>query len=182
MLSFWPQTQKQLSSGRLLGLALIVIGLALVRTFAWPYVYYAAAPRPADIPLDRAVDRLIIPDIKLVAPLYNDMGRLDHGLVFAGDINLGRGTNTVVEGHNIAKDGPLFSLLHLIRPGSLITVDWRGKRYMYKVARKTVVSPDEKARLTGPGQEESLTLISCYPPTSTAMRLVVTARPVRSAK
>lgn len=182
MLSFGTQTQKQHSSGRLLGLALIVIGLALVRTFAWPYVYYAAAPRAVDIPLDKTVDRLMIPDIKLVAPVYSDMNRLDHGLVFAGDINLGRGANTVVEGHNIAKDGPLFSLLHLIRTGSLITVDWRGKRYMYKVARKTVVSPDEKARLTEPGREERLTLISCYPPTSTAMRLVVTAKPVRAAR
>jgi len=183
MLSYIAKIPARLGLKRLLGLVLIILGLALTYTFIKPYVNYAITPpvSPGKA-VDKSINRIIIPDIKLDAQLFDDVGKLDHGVVFSGAINLGEKTNTVVEGHNIAKDGPLFSLLYLVQPGSEVIIDWQGKRFAYRVKEKTIIKPAAKGDFIKATKDERLTLVTCYPPTSTAMRLIVIAKPTKLSR
>lgn len=175
---------------RLAGLILIVVGLFLVNSFIKPYVYLAFSSTPLE---DRhpvassagnrpgsARGRIFIPSIKLSAPLIADIGGLEHGIMLEPAFSLpGREGNTVLTGHNLQRNGHvLFSLLHLVNIGEEIIVHPDdGKRYLYQVTRKQIVEPQEIHKFKRQTKDERLTLITCYPPTTTAMRLVVIAKP-----
>lgn len=165
---------------RLIGFTLIIAGVFLISTFIKPYLLYYLWPAPleANHP-NKSGDRIFIPGIKLDAPLYESYDQLDHGIIISASDDLGKG-NTVLEGHNIAKHGPLFSLLYLVRTGDRIALHFQGKRYAYVVKKRMIVKPDVKDRFIRQTSDERLTLITCYPPTSTAMRLVVIAKPEKA--
>lgn len=161
----------------LLGLALIIVGLILTGPFLKPYLYYAFSATPLDAkhPLKKADNRIFIPSIKLSAPLYEAIDQLDHGIIFPYGIR--PKSNTVLEGHNIAKHGPLFSLLYLVKLKDEIVIHYQGRRLEYEVTERKIVSPKKMYAFKKDAKDARLTLITCYPPTSTAMRLIVIAKP-----
>lgn len=165
---------------RLIGLGLIVAGLFLSGTFIQPYLYYAFAPIPSegDRPLKKTDNRIFIPSIKLNARLFGDTAADNDGIVLPYGANLGRKRNTVLEGHNLARrGGPLFTLLYLVRADDEIILHYQGKRYVYVVEERRIVEPILRAKFIKEGHENRLTLITCYPPTRTFMRLIVIAKP-----
>ncbi len=169
----------------LLGLALIIGGLSLSWTFITPYLQYFFAPAmvEADHSLEKDENRILIPSIKLNAPLVADTAADNEGIVMPYEISFGAPGNTVLEGHNIAKNGrPLFSLLYLVRLGDEVIIHFEGRRYVYIVKKRSIIDPKLKANFIKAGRDDHLTLITCYPPTRTFMRLILIAEPEKKPR
>lgn len=69
----------------------------------------------------------------------------------------------------------VFYLLKNLNTGDLIVVSYKGKLYTYKLTDKRVVPADQVAFLTGQPGTRSLILQTCWPPGSTAERLLIFA-------
>jgi sortase A len=100
----------------------------------------------------------------------------------------GESGNVVMSGHNNIL-GSVFRELDLMREGDE-TIIWRdGKRYVYTVDRVLVVPEKyasseqraDNAKWIGEFDDERLTLVSCWPRNNNTHRIIVVARPVRSA-
>ncbi len=76
-----------------------------------------------------------------------------------------------IAGHRTTYGAPFFRL-NTVRPGDLIYVDYRGRRYTYTVSRSDVVTPDRVDVLEGTAAP-GIALVSCTPVYSAAFRLVV---------
>lgn len=76
-----------------------------------------------------------------------------------------------IAGHRTTYGAPFFRL-NALRPGDLIQVDHRGRRYTYAVSRSEVVTPDRVDVLEVTGAQ-GIALVSCTPAYSAAYRLVV---------
>jgi LPXTG-site transpeptidase (sortase) family protein len=149
-------------------------------------------------------DRIIIPKIKLVAPVV-EAGtrkvRVDNQIFdqytapdeFAAGWHpdsalLGIVGNTVLNGHHNVH-GEVFGKLVDLEPGDLIYVYSGERQYVYVIANKMIlpelgedVSVEqrlENARWIMPSRDERLTLVTCWPAYSNAFRLIVVARPLR---
>lgn len=164
---------------QLVGISLIAVGLFLAGPFLKPYLYYAFFPAPSEASHspNKSGNRVYIPSIKLDALLSRDIAQYDNGIIMPYGTNLGKKGNTVLEGHNVARNGLLFSLLHLVKVKDKVIVHFGGKRYEYVIDKRQIIEPKERAFFTENSRDDRLTLITCYPPTSTAMRLILTARP-----
>lgn len=99
--------------------------------------------------------------------------------------NPGEGGNVVISGHHNIK-GKVFNGLWELEPGDEIYLqNSEGEVFVYKVKevlllKEKGVSEEERrahARYMDPRPEETLTLISCWPPWGNAYRVVVIARP-----
>ena len=124
-------------------------------------------------------DRIVIPAIELDSPLTSDLGELDRKVVhYSFSSQPGEGGNSVITAHNYRKYGnPLFSLLFMLDKKSEVLLSFGGKKVVYQVSRKVIVSPKEAADYATPTDAEQLTMITCYPPTIDTMRLVIVASP-----
>jgi len=69
----------------------------------------------------------------------------------------------------------LFYLLGKLVPGDEVTLFYQGKHFIYEVAEKKVVNPDNLSFLEGNG--EKLILQTCWPPGTTLKRLIIVAYP-----
>ncbi len=173
------KTRFRFSLLHLIGISLIAVGLFLAGPFIKPYIYYALIPAPleASHSLKENDDRLFIPSIKLDALLSNDIALYDYGIIMPYGANLGEMGNTVLEGHNNAKNGSLlFSLLHLVKVKEKIVLHYKGERFEYIIDKRQIVEPKRRADFIKNTPDDRLTLITCYPPTSTAMRLILTGK------
>jgi LPXTG-site transpeptidase (sortase) family protein len=94
--------------------------------------------------------------------------------------------NLVIAGHNNI-EGEVFRNIGNLQPGDTITVNVGDKAFVYTVQERFVL-PDkgidyaqrtENARWIGPFDDERLTLVSCYPPTSNTHRVFIVAKPAK---
>ena len=96
----------------------------------------------------------------------------------------GAGGNIVLAGHN-SIFGEVFRYLENLKPGDRITVYADGRPYIYDVTEKLTVLEQgvseqqqrENARWIGPFPDERLTLVACWPYTSSSHRLIIVAKP-----
>ncbi len=80
-----------------------------------------------------------------------------------------------IAGHRTTYGAP-FLRLNTLRPGDLIQVDYRGRRFSYTVTSSEVVTPDRVDVLEGSGAP-GVALVACTPVYSAAYRLVVFGAP-----
>jgi len=69
----------------------------------------------------------------------------------------------------------IFYLLKNLEAGDLIVVSYKGSLYTYRLTEKRVVKPSEISYLQPISGERKLILQTCYPPGSTAERLLIFA-------
>lgn len=133
--------------------------------------------------------KLIIPKINVEIPVVYDepsigeaavQTALERGVVHYATTPLpGELGNGVIFGHsanNLLNKGKYkfaFVLLHKLELGDTFYVEKNGKRYVYKVFEKKVVSPKAVEVLYNTAKPASLTLITCDPPGTSLNRLVV---------
>lgn len=79
---------------------------------------------------------------------------------------------------NVGRYNAVFYLLKELEAGDEVDVFYNGRRFIYTVADKKIVSPDDISYLTDSldGQER-LTLQTCWPPGTTIKRLLIIAKP-----
>lgn len=111
---------------------------------------------------------------------------LENGVLhYANTAKPGEKGNGVIFGHssnNIFNKGKYkfaFVLLKQLEAGDTLTLQKDGKRYVYKVYDKKVVSPNDLSVLSSqPGKIATVTLITCDPPGTTVNRMVVFAEQI----
>lgn len=132
---------------------------------------------------------VIIPKINIEAPVVYDVltteekdiqAGLERGVVHYGPTALpGQQGNVVVLGHsasNIFNRGKFkfaFILLKSLDTGDTFMLHKDGKRYVYKVYEKKIVSPTEVSVLGPASKPSTATLITCDPPGMNTNRLVI---------
>ena len=143
---FLKKTRLRFSLLHIIGVSLIAVGLFLAGPFIKPYLYYAFSPAPLEASHSpkKADDRVFIPSIKLDALLSDDIAQYDNGIIMSYGSKLGNKGNTVLEGHNVARNGLLFSLLHLVKVKDKVILHFEGKRYEYVVEKRQIVEPKKR--------------------------------------
>lgn len=164
------------------------------------------APSPTaaqpDTPLD-IPDRIVIESIGLDAPVIPVGQHALHigsqtysqwdvpNLYAAGwhqsSAPLGQAGNTVINGHHNAY-GEVFRYLIEAQPGDTLILDAGSRRYTYVIAQTMMLPEDaeplevrrENARWVLPTVDERVTLITCWPYSSSTHRLIVLALPITS--
>ena len=94
-----------------------------------------------------------------------------------------KGGNTVITGHRWYKKPPnkaTFYNLDKLKKNDEITVVWYGVKYNYRVSEIKIVDP-YAVSIMDPTKDKTLTLFTCTPLYSTKSRLVVIAKPVKTA-
>jgi LPXTG-site transpeptidase (sortase) family protein len=134
---------------------------------------------------------VIIPKINAEVPVVYDVPTIDdsaiqegltRGVVHYADTALpGQDGNVVIVGHssgnifNLGKYKFAFSLLRVLDNGDTFFLQKDGKRYVYQVYEKRVVSPTDVSVLGPADRPATATLITCDPPGLSTNRLVITA-------
>ncbi len=77
-----------------------------------------------------------------------------------------------IAGHRTTYGAPFFRLDRL-QPGDAIMVDYGGHHYTYHVERQVTVTPDRADSLQGATGARGIALVTCSPPYSAALRLIV---------
>jgi len=72
----------------------------------------------------------------------------------------------------------VFYLLHKLREGDLIKIYFQKSLFSYKVSQMQYVEPERVEFLNRGATEETLTLMTCWPPGTTSQRLIVIANRV----
>lgn len=78
---------------------------------------------------------------------------------------------------NVSRYNAIFYLLYKLEENDEINIYYNGIRHIYNVVGKTVVEPSEVGYLTRTTDAEFLTLQTCWPPGTTAQRLLIFAEP-----
>ena len=77
-----------------------------------------------------------------------------------------------IAGHRTTYGAPFFRLDRL-QPGDSILVDYRGHQYRYRVEHQVTVTPDRADALQNITGAKGIALVTCSPPYSAALRLIV---------
>lgn len=133
--------------------------------------------------------KVIIPKINVEIPIVFDeesteeaaiQKALEEGVIhYATTSNPGEKGNGAIFGHssnNILNKGKYkfaFVLLNKLENGDTFYVQKDGKRYVYKVYKKTVVTPEQTEVLGAQEKPATMSLITCDPPGTSINRLVV---------
>jgi LPXTG-site transpeptidase (sortase) family protein len=133
--------------------------------------------------------KIIIPKINIEAPVVYDepsieedaiQNALERGVVhYATTPEPGEKGNSVIVGHsssNILNNGKYkfaFLLLKSLDKGDTFIVHKDSKRYVYKVYKKFVTSPQDTSVLDKADKPATITLITCDPPGLSTNRLIV---------
>lgn len=129
----------------------------------------------------------VIPNVD--ASNYSEyMAALKLGVAHAAGTSLpGLPGNTYFFAHstdffwNVGRYNAVFYLLKELEANDEIDVFYGGRRFIYTVMDKKIVSADEISYLTNSlDGEERLTLQTCWPPGTTIKRLLIVAKPKRS--
>lgn len=67
----------------------------------------------------------------------------------------------------------VFYLLPKLQQGDLIYIFFRKEKFTYQVQTKTFISPDDVSYLSLINTDETLTLMTCWPPGTTIQRLII---------
>lgn len=78
---------------------------------------------------------------------------------------------------NIGTQNAVFYLLYKLQPGDEVNLFYKGHRYVYVTEGSMIVDPSEVEYITRQTDGEFLTLQTCWPPGTTAKRLLIFARP-----
>jgi sortase A len=135
------------------------------------------------------VPEVVIPKINVEIPVVYDVNTIEESAVekglergvvhYANTAMPGQDGNVVVFGHssnNIFNPGKYkfaFVLLSRMENGDIFYLQKDGKRYTYKVYKKTIVKPTEVGVLASADKQATATLITCDPPGTSTNRLVV---------
>lgn len=71
----------------------------------------------------------------------------------------------------------VFYLLHHLESGDEIKIWYQDLEHKYLVTESKLVAPDDISYLTKQTDQETLTLMTCWPPGTTLKRLIVIAKP-----
>jgi len=167
----------------------------------------AEGPRlsnPAPTPFPRPV-RIVIPVIGVDAPVVEvgikiintekgPQAQWETADYAAGhhytSANPGEKGNIVISGHNNIK-GKVFQNLWQLKPGDKVLLyNAEGKAFAYEVKKVLLVkekgvSEEQRranAKYMDPTPDETLTLISCWPPHGNSHRVIVIAKPVKKPR
>ncbi|MCL4533645.1 MAG: sortase [Bacteroidetes bacterium] len=134
--------------------------------------------------------RLIIPSVGIDTKVielgthYNDAGEVVWDTApFAaghhtGTANPGEPGNVVLSGHiSSPREGQVFNALPEIKVGDGIVVGTKDRDYVYQVVTRQIVEPTQ-VDVMNSTDEETLTIITCFPDRIYSHRLVVMARRV----
>jgi len=110
---------------------------------------------------------------------------LQNGVIQIKDSVLpGKKGNVFITGHSSnyvwspGKYKSVFALLNKLVPGDTIQLKYKNKDYIYEVAAKKIVGPNETNVITDAQFEKQLTLMSCWPVGTALKRLIVTAKQI----
>lgn len=78
---------------------------------------------------------------------------------------------------SVSRYNAVFYLLRKLEKGDPIIIYFYGKKILYEVTGKEIVSPSDTRYITKKGGEELLVLQTCDPPGTTINRLLVFAKP-----
>jgi sortase A len=70
----------------------------------------------------------------------------------------------------------IFYLTDKLDIGDDITINYDNSEYKYKITEKKIVKNNEINYLTNSSQDQSLTLMTCWPPGTTLSRLIIMAK------
>lgn len=76
----------------------------------------------------------------------------------------------------------VFYLISKLEKEDSIALFYNGQEYLYKVSDKKIIAPTDVSSLTGKGSQNTLTLMTCWPPGTTISRLLIIASPVEKNK
>lgn len=74
-----------------------------------------------------------------------------------------------------ARYNSVFYLIHHLELGDQISVWYQGREYQYSVSAKHLVSASDTQYLSRQTKNETLTLMTCWPPGTTYKRLIIIA-------
>ncbi|MBC1420166.1 class A sortase [Listeria fleischmannii] len=126
--------------------------------------------------LQKAIGKVNIPSLNLEVPIFpgtNNQYLKAGATTYTKEQVPGQG-NYVLFGHNLERDGVLFSDIPHIKIGSEVIVTQGEKAVTYVVQTKKVVS-EKETRVLDTTEKATLTLITCNKATQTNQRVVVTA-------
>ncbi len=182
----------------ILGIILIAVGLNLVIPGISPYIYLSVAQQTPKSVAKKSTEpkktirvdgktleiqgSISIPKIKTTANIFEGVEntKLKYGVGHYPNSSWPdkKGNIALTGHHNFGHDygqGPLFSLLHLLKKNDKVFLNYGKKRYTYKVLSRHIVEPNEIEAFRK-AKDDRLTLITCYPPLSTAKRIVIVAK------
>ena len=129
-----------------------------------------------------------IPAVDITAPVVwskspDDIeDDLSEGVIhYPGTANPGEPNNVVITGHSSfwsfqdAEYGTIFALIDQLKEGDKVFIDYAGTTYVYEAYLTEVTDPYELKYFTAT-PDPRLTLMTCYPPGSTAKRYYVLAK------
>lgn len=195
-----PHAQRRTNPFTFAGLSLIGIACAIVSVTYWPlvreelgYTVRTAVPalKPKAVnPIDREFG-IIIPKIGANARIIANVDPFDsaayqnaltRGVAQAkGSRVPGDGGNTFLFAHSsmnfydALRYNSVFYLLNKLERNDEILVYYRGIRYPYRVTDVRFVPPSMIQYLFSVPKTETVTLMTCWPPGTTAKRLIVIA-------
>ncbi|MBI4744190.1 MAG: sortase [Actinobacteria bacterium] len=172
---------KWLGLRRIIGVLLVVIGIIILIPFITPYYYLYFGP-VAKIGKISKDNRIYIPSVKINAKISE--GATKENLLFdVAHVERtalpGQEGNSVIIGHN--KGHPsnlLFTFLYKTKTGDLVAVDYKKKRYAYKIKKIKIIDPEKESEEIKAMKGTLLTLITCYPPNTNYYRIIVIAKPL----
>ena len=192
-------TNPRASIGRWAGLCLIILAFyILIRLFQDPIsheIRYAnhrtqsqSVLTPTNTEFALTIDKIgaSAQIIQSVDPNNSQQYQyaLRDGVAHARGTSLpGHGGNIFLFAHSSAdlltaeRYNSVFYLMHHLEEGDQIKVWYKGQQYDYYVTEKQVVSPRDTQYLGNTYTDETLTLMTCWPPGTTFKRLIILARP-----
>jgi sortase A len=147
----------------------------------------SAPPDPATLAHASAVERIVIPSVRLDAKVIEvgwetvEQGGQQVAVwqvaeyavgQHRGSANPGEGGNVVLAGH-VGGYGQVFRDLYYVLPGDQVTIYSGGRQFLYTVVERLILDeegvPAEQraanAALIGPSDHEVVTMVTCWPPT-----------------
>ena len=181
-----------------LGVILIAVGIILVIPGISPYIHLSVAQQTPKSVAKKSTEpkktirvngktleiqgSISIPKIKTSANIFEGVEntKLKYGVGHYPNSSWPdkKGNIALTGHHNFGHDygqGPLFSLLHLLKKNDKVFLNYGNKKYTYKVLSRHIVEPNEIEAFRK-ATDDRLTLITCYPPLSTAKRIVIVAK------
>jgi sortase A len=81
-----------------------------------------------------------------------------------------------VDFYEAIKYNSVFYLLSKLEKGDKIDIYFKEQKYIYEMAEKKMVNPEDISYLTNSSSEKTLTLMTCWPPGTTYKRLLIIAK------
>ena len=98
------------------------------------------------------------------------------GTVFPGTIgNVFLFSHSSVNFYEANRYNSIFYLLYKLEEGDEIGLYYKGEKFIYRVTEKKIVDPKDVSYLTAQTTKKIVTLMTCWPPGTTAKRLLVLA-------